>query len=91
MTDFSKYHEAAKTAFDNFYIGSLRPIPQCADHDHIINIARSVMMHRDGVMLGGSFVTAINENDLDATISRADSVCAQNIPFFVHCKRFINI
>lgn len=91
MSDYSNYQEIAKNAFDSYYIGSLRSTPEPQDHDHIINIARSVMMHRDGIMKGGSFVTAIVENDLDGAITRADSVCVQNIPFFVHCKRFINI
>lgn len=85
------YQEKATFAFDSYYVGSLRSIPDPADHNHIINIARSVMMTRDKIMMGGSFVTAVVENNLDSAVERADSVCAQHLAFFVYCKKFVHI
>jgi hypothetical protein len=40
---------------------------------HIIDVMVSIMMTRDGVFDGGSFVQAICSNDLRAAVSRADS------------------
>ena len=40
--------------------------------DHILDIMVSVMMTRDKVMLGGSFVQAVVNNDLFSAVSRAD-------------------
>jgi hypothetical protein len=90
MTEFSIYQEAAEAALNKFYGSSHRQMPMKNDVPHITNIARSIMMHRDGLIPGGSFVTAVIENDLEGAINRADSVCIENIPFFVHCKQFIH-
>ena len=47
--------------------------------DHIVDIIVSVMMTRDGVMQGGSFVQAIVNNDLRGAISRADGDCTNHL------------
>jgi len=86
MTDYSRYRNAAKKNFDEYYASTFRTPPAHNDQDHIINVARSVMMTRDGLDSGGSFVQSIVENDLERTISRGDSVCVQHLPFFVYCK-----
>ena len=53
------------------------------DLEHISNIAASVMMTRDGILPGGSFVRAICDNDLHGAVHRADSVNVHMIPFYV--------
>jgi hypothetical protein len=53
---------------------------------HIIDIMASVMMTRDGVMLGGSFVQCVIDNDLYGAINRADSECLRNLKLIVATK-----
>jgi hypothetical protein len=90
MNELTTYQKLAEEACDQYYSSSFRKAPSEADRSHVINIARSIMMHRDGILTGGGFVTAVIENNLEATVTRADSVCAQNIPFFVYCKLHIH-
>ncbi len=85
MSDTSKYQAAAEKAFEDFYSQPYRLLPAGNDTSHIINIGRSVMMHRDGVLLGGGFVSAVCANDLTSAVQKADSVCQQHLPFFVYC------
>jgi len=85
MSDIQKYQAAAEKAFESFYGQPYRMIPAENDKPHITNIGRSVMLHRDGVLLGGGFVSSVCANDLSSAIQRADSVCQHNLPFFVHC------
>ena len=47
--------------------------------DHIIDIMVSIMMTRDKVMEGGSFVQAICNNNLKECVSYADSECINYI------------
>lgn len=47
--------------------------------EHIIDVMISVMMTRDGKLIGGSFVKAICNNDLKDAISRADDECIKHI------------
>lgn len=53
------------------------------DNQHAIDIAASVLMTRDGVLQGGSFVQAIIDNNLREAIGRADDVCINYLKFFV--------
>jgi hypothetical protein len=46
----------------------------------------SVMMTRDGVMSGGSFVHSILENDLYGAINRGDSECIKYLKLIVATK-----
>lgn len=56
---------------------------------HIVNIVASVMMTRDGKGYpGGSFVQAVVDNDLFGAISRADSVCYQNLKVIVAANQY---
>jgi hypothetical protein len=87
MTDYEKYHNLAVNALDKFY--TTRIIAE-NDKTHVINIDLSIMMHRDGIQTGGGFVTSLCANDLDQTVSRADSVCVQHLPFFLNCLKFIH-
>ena len=60
---------------------------------HLVDIIRSVMMHRDGVQLGGHFVTAVCNNDLRGAIDRADSTCRQylNVIASAYLHAHINV
>ncbi len=53
---------------------------------HIIDVMASVMMTRDGVMSGGSFVHSILENDLYGAINRGDSECIKYLKLIVATK-----
>lgn len=90
-TIVTDYREHAQEALEKYYAGGYRVKPAENDIDHICGIAASVMMTRDNVLMGGSFVTAVVENDLDSAVERADSVCAQHLPFFVYCKKFVHL
>ena len=46
---------------------------------HIIDICSSVMMTRDGVLFGGSFVQAVVDNDLTKALAYADTECRNNL------------
>jgi hypothetical protein len=56
--------------------------------EHIIDVMISVMMNRDGVQRGGSFVEAICNNNLDEACSRADDECINYLRLFSLVKRF---
>ena len=49
------------------------------DDGHVIDICASVMMTRDGVLQGGSFVQAVVNNNLTEALAFADSICRENI------------
>jgi len=53
--------------------------------EHQIDTMISVMFHRDGVMVGGSFVEAVANNDLYGAISRADVENFQNLKIVTLC------
>jgi len=52
---------------------------------HQIDTMISVMLHRDGIMMGGSFVEAVANNDLYGAISRADVENFQNLKLVTLC------
>ena len=85
MTDFQKYQNAAAKAFGDFYSQPYRRRPAENDIPHVTNIGRSIMLHRDGIMAGGGFVTVVCGNDLASAVQKADSVCQWELPFFIHC------
>lgn len=86
MTEFEIYTEAATAAFHKYYENAYKIPPGHQDIDHVINIGRSVMMHRDGIIPGGGFVTRFCDNDLEGALCHADSVVAQHFDYFLHCK-----
>lgn len=51
--------------------------------EHITDIIVSVMMTRDKLRLGGSFVTSIVNNDLRGAILSGDDECIANIKIIV--------
>jgi hypothetical protein len=58
---------------------------------HIIDVMVSIMMTKDNVQQGGSFVQAICSNDLHAAISAADSQCLNYIRLMSLTNQFCNI
>lgn len=56
--------------------------------EHIIDVMISVMMTRDGKLMGGSFVKAVCNNDLKDAISRADNECLKHIRMITLCYHY---
>lgn len=59
--------------------------------DHILHVISSVMMTRDKVQQGGSFVQCVVNNDLYGAISRADKSCLENLKIIVLAKEFAHL
>jgi hypothetical protein len=59
------------------------------DYLHVVSIASSVMMTRDKVLPGGSFVQCVVDNDLYGAFSRADNVCERSIKFFSYVNKHV--
>ena len=55
---------------------------------HIVNIVASVMMTRDKVLNGGSFVQSIVYDKLEEAVCRADSECYENLRLLVMAKKY---
>jgi hypothetical protein len=56
--------------------------------EHIIDVMISVMMTRDKVLQGGSFVQAVVANNLKESISRADTECGKHLRIISLCCSF---
>ncbi len=56
--------------------------------EHIIDVMISVMMTRDNVLQGGSFVQAVVANNLKESISRADTECSKHLRIISLCCSF---
>ena len=81
-----KYQTAANQAYKLFY-------EETNDNNqkHIESIGASVMMARDKVLSGGSFVQAVINNNLADAVGRADSTCINHLKFFVYCKKYVTV
>jgi hypothetical protein len=75
---FEQYLEKAKKFAKQYNV----------EDDHIINVIQSVMMTRDGFMIGGSFARAVVENQLFETINRADPRCLSNLKVIVASNHY---
>ena len=53
--------------------------------NHIIEIMISIMMTRDNLIQGGSFVQAIVNNDLRKAVTRADKECTAHLKIITLC------
>ena len=84
MKNIETYQILATEKYNNFYSSA-------TENKHIINVATSIMMHRDNVINGGSFVQAFVENKLSEAISRADDEVINHFKFFDNVKRFAYI
>jgi hypothetical protein len=73
---------------DNYYnVAKLFPKTYGLEvSDHIVNIIASVMMTRDNVLHGGSFVNYVIQNDLRGAILHADDEVLKNIKIIVLAK-----
>lgn len=58
---------------------------------HILDLMISVMLTRDNIREGGSFVKAVVRNDLYDAISRADSESLANLRIITLCNQFCHI
>jgi hypothetical protein len=56
--------------------------------EHIIDVMISVMMTRDNVLQGGSFVQAVVANNLKESINRADTECGKHLRIISLCCSF---
>jgi hypothetical protein len=65
--------------------------PSTEDYVHILQLAASVMMTRDQILSGGSFVQSIVNNDLSEAFNRADTVAETAVKFFVYCRNNVYI
>jgi hypothetical protein len=78
MNDYEKLYEKYKKAATKYVIKNLD-----SPSDHLINVATSVMLHRDNHLRGGDFVTAICENNLKGAIGRADDEMINHLKLLV--------
>jgi hypothetical protein len=81
MELINKYREAARLYASQWMVVS----------EHIIDIMASVMMHRDGVMDGGGFVTSVVENNLSRAVGSADSECYKHLREIVSAREFAHL
>jgi len=56
------------------------------NNEHVIQLMLSVMLDRDGLMEGGSFVKAVNRNDLQDAVNRADTTSMSYLKVLVATK-----
>jgi hypothetical protein len=59
--------------------------------EHIIDVIISVLMTRDGVLMGGSFAQAVCNNDLRETVNRADAEVFENLKKIMSAYHNISI
>ena len=59
--------------------------------EHIIDVMISVMMTRDNIQQGGSFVQAVVANNLKEAISRADTECGNQLRIITLCANFCHL
>lgn len=88
-SDFSSIEIKYFNAIDNFLAKQnlkIQPHKLGIEKDHIRQICASIMMTRDKILNGGSFVKAIVSNDLQRAVSYADSICIKHLKLFVEVK-----
>jgi hypothetical protein len=84
MFQLKHYTEAVEIAYPklrDYIIGDLSD----EEYIHIIQLATSVLLNRDGILPGGHFVQSICNNNLKDAVNRADSTAIKGIKFFVYC------
>ena len=92
MSDLKQLSETFASVIDEY---EQRAVEFCKEqgHDdvskHIIKIMTSIMMTRDYVLIGGSFVKSVVDDNLYHAIIHADKECYQNLKLLVlankHC------
>jgi len=71
-------------AYKNAVVRFLNDYEETASN-HIIEIMISVMMTRDNLIQGGSFVQAVVNNDLRKAVTRADKECTAHLKIITLC------
>lgn len=90
MIDRQTYRERVADEFQNWFLQNRAPLSE-NEIEHIISVGVSVLETRDGGIRGGSFVSAIIDNNLSAAIYKADITNRKVIPFYVHLKETVKI
>ena len=86
------YRKTAKEYLDkNYPDNQMNVLFGIKDRSHIEDLAASVIMTRDRIMLGGSFVRAIVNNDLNGAVERADLDAARALKIFVQINKYCTI
>jgi len=73
---FDEYYESAKQHCKRWEV----------DDPHVINVCQSVMMTRDNFLQGGSFVQAVNDNNLRLAVISCDNTCLKHLKVIVLAK-----
>jgi hypothetical protein len=83
----AKVSKAVEAYFDKNATNTRVPLHIIVDGEakgHVINIGTSIMLNRLGVnTYPGSFVQAVLDNDLHGAFSKADSVNAEVLRFYI--------
>jgi hypothetical protein len=82
----NRYRSKAASFIEKNYPDNVLAEMGIKSKDHILDLTSSVMMTRDKVMQGGSFVQAVVENNLEQAIFRADSDATRGLKIFVLAK-----
>ena len=80
------YFSAVETAITKYFSAKTAPIDE--EKDHIVSVAASILMLRDGVQSGGGFAQAVINNDLEGALNRGDLTCRKYLDFLVYCKKY---
>lgn len=94
MMDIDKYNERVDIAYAKYYDRLLDTdglSQMIEEQNHVKNVAKSIMLHRDEVMHGGGFVQAIMNNDLESCLYRADDVVIKYLKFFMNVKLYVHL
>lgn len=87
MDTVNAYRQAAKEYLaKNFPDDTMREQFGIRDVEHIKDLAGSVLLTRDRIMLGGSFVRAVVDGDLETAIARADYEASKSLKILVTVK-----
>lgn len=84
MNVLDKYKKEAQKRFKMFYDRTA----ESEEDNHIVHVASSIMMTRDNVIQGGSFVQAFVDNKLAEAINRADDQVINHFRFLTNVKSF---
>ena len=89
-----KYQELASSELSKNYMFFLEEHSFAIDSssmDHLISLGVSVMLTRDNLLPGGSFVQAVVKNDLGDALGRADKIAFIGLKYLVHLRDFAHV
>jgi hypothetical protein len=82
---YDKYKKTAIAYIKRNKLSELNNLSE-ADMNHVIDLATGVMLCRDEIRNGGSFVESVVANDLEGAINRADTVALKALKMLVLVK-----